>query len=227
MNKPLNFVLFLCFVFLVNIQTNYAQYNDAGMWFSINAEKKITPVFSFTLSEEGRFNENISELGTFFTDAGLSYKIGKLFKVSINYRFTNKRQVNDFYSKRHRYYVDLSIRKKFKPIILSFRTRFQSQYTDMFSSSTGLMPSYYSRNKLTLKFDLDKKYTPYISTELFSPLNNQDGGILIDNARYTAGIEYAFNRMHSLDIFYLIQRECNVKNPETDYIIGLGYNLNF
>lgn len=71
----------------------------------------------------------------------------------------------------------------------------------MFSSSSGLMPSYYSRNKLTLKFDPDKKYTPYISIEIFSPLNDTDGAIFIDNARYTGGIEYAFNRMHSLDFF--------------------------
>ena len=78
-----------------------------------------------------------------------------------------------------------------------------------------------------MKFDLDKKHSPYVSTEIFSPLNDPDGGIFINNARYTAGIEYAFNRMHSLDIFYLIQRECNVNNPETDYIIGLGYYLNF
>jgi hypothetical protein len=227
MIKISHFIFLLCLMFLLNTRTTFAQYNDAGTWISINAEKKITPVFSFTLSEEGRFNENFCELGTFFTDAGLSYKVNKLIKVSLNYRFTNKRKIDDSYSVRHRYYVDLSIRKKFKPIILSFRTRFQSQYTDMFSSSTGLMPSYYSRNKLTLKFDLDKNYTPYISAELFSPLNNPDGGIFIDNTRYAVGIEYTFNRMHSLDIFYLIQRECNVNNPETDYIIGLGYYLNF
>jgi hypothetical protein len=172
-------------------------------------------------------NENINELGTFFTAAGFTYKISKLFRISVNYRFTNKRELDDSYSKRHRYYFDLSVREKFKPVILQFRTRFQSQYKDMYSSEDGLVPSYYSRNKFTLKFDLDKKYTPYIYAELFIPIINSESNYSIDNARYCAGFEYSFNRMHALDLFYMIQRQYHVSDPQTDYIVGIGYNLIF
>lgn len=211
-------------LFLLLSSFTFAQVNDAGLWLSLNAEKKITPDLSAALSQEFRMNENICELGTFFTDAGISYKFSKTFRASFNYRFTNKRNLDDSYSKRHRYYFDIVARKKLKPITLSFRTRFQSQYTDMNCSPYGKIPDYYSRNKLTLKFDLNKKYTPYLYTEVFSPLFSGEG-LYIDNARYCAGIEYQFNRAHDIDIFYMIQQEYNVNDPRRDFVIGMGYYL--
>ncbi len=171
-------------------------------------------------------NENFTELGTFFTDIGLTYKISKNFRISGNYRIIEKRRLDDSYSIRHRYYFDLSYREKFKPIVVQYRIRFQSQYKDVYSSSDGMMPEYYLRNKITLKLDLDKKFTPYIYSELFTPLNKPDG-IYIDNVRYCAGTEYKLNRMHSFDIFYMIQKEYNVPDPWTDYILGIGYNFTF
>jgi hypothetical protein len=203
-----------------------AQVNDAGLWLSVNAEKKITQKFSIGLSQEFRLNENMAELGSFLTDVGVAYKFNKYIRVSANYRFSGKRRLDDTYSKRHRYYIDLTGRIKKKPVIFLLRSRFQSQYADVFSSAEGKIPSYYSRNKFTLKLDLDKKFVPYISAETFTPISGNDG-ILIDNARYSAGTEYNFNRMHGIDLFLMMQREFNVVNPETDYILGLGYNFSF
>ncbi|MFH0864855.1 MAG: DUF2490 domain-containing protein [Bacteroidota bacterium] len=225
LHSAIHFIICLFFLLLVLFPaSSSSQVNDASLWLSLNAEKKITQALSATLSQEFRMNENIGELGTFFTDAGIAYKINTILKVSANYRFTNKRRLDDSYSKRHRYYIDIAIRKKFKPFAPSFRTRFQSQYTDVNCSPDGKIPDYYSRNKLTLKFDFDKKYAPYLYTELYSPFFSGKG-FYIDNARYCAGIEYQLNRMHGFDFFYMIQQEYNVNNPETDYVIGIGYFL--
>lgn len=223
--SPLRRYLFLLLLVLFSA-ASFSQVNDAGLWLSLNAEKKITPDFSATLSEEFRFNENITELGTFFTDAGLTYKINKVIRISGNYRFTNKRRLDDSYSKRHRYYFDLSMRKKLSSVIFILRTRFQSQYADVYSSAGGTVPSNYSRNKLSFRFDLDKKYSPYISTELFTPLNKSDA-FYIDKARYCAGIVYDINRMHAIDVFYMIQQQYNTVDPQRDFIIGIGYNFRF
>lgn len=218
MKYKLFFLLFLTSVFFCAS----AQVNDAGLWLSLNAEKKIIPVLSATLSQEFRMNENMAELGTFLTDAGINFRFSKTFRASFNYRFTNKRILDDSYSKRHRYYFDLVARKKFKPLALSLRTRFLSQYTDVNCSPDGKTPEYHSRNKLLLKFDFDKKFTPYLYTELFSPLFSGEG-FYIDNARYCAGIEYQINRANGFDLFYMIQQEYNVNDPRRDFVIGIGY----
>lgn len=223
MNKiPLKIILiFFCLFLAVR---SYAQMQDAGLWMNISVEKKIIPNLSVSLNQEFRMNENITELGTFFTDVGATYKINKYLRFSANYRFTNKRRLDDSYSIRHRYYFDLTVHKKFSSVILSFRTRFQSQYTDVFSSDAGKVPAYYSRNKLSIKYDDGRRLKPYFYAEIFSPLK-RPFDIFIDNTRYCAGLEYEINRMNTIDFFYMFQKEYNVNDPVTDHIIGLGYYI--
>lgn len=217
--------LFILFYFLLK-GSSMAQVNDAGAWLSLNFEKKITSSLSFNLSEELRFNENLTELGTFFSDAGISYKIKDFLKISGNYRFINKKRFDNSYSYRHRYYFDLGLKKKIKPLEVLLRLRFQSQYKDIFSSADGMTPEDYLRTKLTVKMKIKKSFSPYLYGELFNPLNNPKNKN-IDNIRYCAGLEYKINRRYMVDIFYMIQAERNVKNPKTDFLTGLGFYSTF
>lgn len=204
----------------------FAQWNDAQLWTSVTLEKKIIKQLSVSISEEVRFSDNITEVGSFFTDIGLTYKFHKNWRLSGDYRFTNKIRLDNSYSKRHRYYFDLSYRRKFYQFTVMLRTRFQSQYKDVNSSETGHLPEYYSRNKLTLKYNITRTISPYLSAEAFIPLNNPkvQG---IDNMRYCLGLEWEFVKNSTLDVFYLIQQEYQVKNRERDFVAGIGYYYSF
>jgi hypothetical protein len=192
----------------------------------LNAEKKINPLLSLTLSEEYRTDENMSELGTYFTDLGISYKFRNFLHFSANIRYINKLKKDNSYNPRYRYYFDLTLKKKFKPVILQFRTRFQGQYNKIYNSPDDAGPFYYSRNKLTVKLDLDKKYVPFVAVDISSPLNNSLG-YYIDVAKYYAGIEYNFNRMHDIEIYYLFQQKYSNKEPNNNFIVGLKYHIAF
>jgi hypothetical protein len=199
------------------------QVKDAGLWTSINFEAKVVKKVTFNFSQEFRFNENITELGTAFTDAGLSYKLNKHIQFTANYRFTQRHRIDNYYSFRHRFYVDIKYSQKLKPFDISLRTRFQDQISDIGRASDGGIPEYYLRNRLSLGLDLNKPFSPYISVELFSPLNYPHYNAF-DNIRTIAGIEYAFSKHHKIDIFYMIQKEVNVSEPRMDFVIGLGYS---
>lgn len=200
-----------------------AQVKDAGLWTSVSFEAKVVKRLTATISEEVRFNENISEAGTIFTDVGLTYKRNKHFQFSGNYRFTQKRTVEDYYSFRHRFYVDVKYSHKLKPFDISLRSRFQDQYADIGRASDGGIPEYYLRNKLSLGLDINKSYSPYVSVELFSPLNYPRYNAF-DNIRTIAGVEYSISKHHKMDIYYMIQKEVNVSEPRMDFVIGLGYS---
>ena len=216
--------LLLCFISSVGFVS--AQWNDAQLWTSVSIEKKVIKSFSVSLAEEVRFTDNINELGEFFTDIGLNYKINKNWRISGNYRFTNKIQLDNSYSKRHRYYFDLSYRRKVYMLTIVLRTRFQSQYKNINSSENGHLPEYYSRNKLTLKYNATRRLSPYISAEAFIPLNNPKvGGI--DNMRYSAGLEWEFIKNSTFDFYYMIQQQYQAKNPERDFVAGIGYSYSF
>lgn len=206
----------------LNSSAVLGQQKDAGIWTSAGVEAKVAKKLTASVSQEFRFNENVTELGTYFTDAGLSYKVNKYLQVAANYRYTLKRKVDDSYSPRHRFYVDVKIQKKFKPFNLQFRTRLQDQYADIGRASDGGIAEFYSRNKVSLKWDVNRPFEPYLSVELFSPLNYPRLNAF-DNVRSAVGVEYELSGHHNFDFFYMIQKELQVSRPETDFIIGLGY----
>lgn len=204
----------------------FAQVNDAGLWLSVNLEKKITPAFSACFTEEVRLNENITEVGTIFSDLGLTYKLWKRLKIGAFYRFSLKRRLDDTYNQFHSWYCEASYREKIKPISLILRLRYQSKYSDPETSEKSGIANSHIRTKLTLKYDTDKKIEPYVYAELFFGLNSTSNSSF-DQIRGCAGFEYTFNRMHKIDLHYLIRKECQANNPETDYVIGISYYLTF
>ncbi|NTW25001.1 MAG: DUF2490 domain-containing protein [Lentimicrobium sp.] len=204
----------------------YGQMNDAGLWTSLTFEAKLVKKLSASFSQEYRFDENVTELGSWISEAGLEYKLNKYLKASVNYRVTLKRMTNNLYSPRQRFFVDIKAEKKIKPLIFQFRTRFQEEYADVNRSPEFGFTGFYSRNKFTFKFDLDKKWEPYISFEFFTPVGH-DQPYIFDDIRSTAGVEFALSKHHKLDLYYMIQRELYVNMPVTDFIGGIGYQFKF
>jgi len=221
MNKPAYWLRILFFL-LIAIPECFAQINDAGLWTSVTLEKKLNRKITLGISEEFRFNENISELSTFFTEAAVEYEFTKAIAISGGYRFINKRRVDDSYSKRHRFLANLVLKWKFGEFNTSVRLRYQSQFSDIESSNDGSVPKNYLRTKLSVKYDLDKRYTPFISGETYYHTNNSDG-ILFDNFRLSAGIEYDFSKKSSAELGYIFDREVNINEPWTNYIIALSW----
>jgi len=204
----------------------HAQVNDAQLWLSVNLEKKLTSDFTIGFSEEIRLNENMTEVGTVYSDLGLSYRFLKRFKAGATYRFTLKRRLDDTYKKYHSWYAECTYKEKIKPVSMLLRLRYQSRYDEPYTSENAAISENHFRTKVTLKYDLDKKFAPYVFGEAFFG-TGVPAYRSFDQLRLCAGIEYSFNRMHMIDLHYLFRREYNVNNPETDYVVGVAYYLKF
>lgn len=223
-------------VFLILITTgilsqSFAQtINDAGLWCTFNVEKKLTQKFGILLTEEYRLKENFTRNNLFYTDLGLFYKPVDLIKVSLSYRSIEKFQLDESISFRHRITLDVLLKKKFQQFALSFRQRLQTEYRNVYSSELGSIPEWYTRSKLTLKYDLEKPITPYVAVELRFQINNPrsvEVNNLWHRARYIAGLDYKRNDTHTFGLYYLIQQEWNLSSPQNLYIVGLEYSLSF
>ncbi len=217
----------LLLLILVLAGTNLrSQVNDAQLWMSVNLEKKLTPAFSVLFTEKIKMDENITEVGTLYSDIGISYRVWKKFKAGASYRFVLKRRLDNTYEKFHSWYVEGFYREKFKPVGLTLRVRYQSRYAEAFSSEKSTIPRSHIRTKLTVKYDLQKKFEPYVYAETYFRLG-ETAAQSFDQLRLCAGIEYTFNRMHMIDLRYLFCREYNTVNPEMKYVIVLNYYLTF
>lgn len=226
------FFAFFIVLFSLNFQC-IAQfsptYSDAGMWNTLSINYALNKKLSIVFAEELRVKENYSRLNLLYTNLGLEYDINKNFKTSLVYRFIDKYSIEDRFSYRHRLMWDVVGKYKIKNWSFSYRHRLQVEYKNIYSSEMGYVPEWYSRHKVGIDYQLNKKLSTYFSTEMRYQL--YDPSIVTSDhqwhrIRMQAGFDYNLNKYSKLGIYYLVQRVYNVTNRENIYITGLEYSIN-
>jgi len=224
MSRVFRNILILCsFLFVGSLAS--AQVNDAGLWVSLDVEKQFSQAFSVQYGHSSRFNENITELGSFINELGVNYKLDKKQQVSFTYRFAEKKQLNNMYKPQQRFSLDYRYKVKFSDFQLLMRLRGQYQEYYMFVPDSEDDYKTSIRPKFTVKYPLNR-FTLSASGEGFIPVFLNEY-CPIDKLRLALGIEYEFNRHHSVQLKYLVQREFYTKNAVTDFVVGVGYGFNF
>lgn len=220
--KSKNYILLL----IMSTCAALAQVDDAKLWLKATVEKKITPKLSATAVVSTRFGENVSQLETYYFSVGASYRLKKWMKLGVMYRHSQKREIEPYFIPRNRFNVDLSFKKKFfKRLVLEPRLRYQNQYTAYYTSEKGSIPNHYARLRTQASWDLNQKYEPYVSAELYYHLKYQQE--MFNRVRYALGISYEINKHHKINIYYMHQREFNKADPERGYVTGLSYKFTF
>lgn len=202
--------------------------DDAGLWCTFNVEKALNQKFSLFITEEYRVRENYSQSNLFYTDLGASFKPADFIKISLSYRCIEKFIEDNAISFRHRGMLDVVLKKKVGPLAFSFRQRLQGEYRNLYSSELGAIPEWYTRSKLTIKYDFNKPVTPYIASELRYQINNPrsvDVNNLWHRSRFILGLDYKKSDRNTFGVYYLIQREWNISAPQNLYILGLEYTI--
>jgi hypothetical protein len=226
MRKILFLLLFLCSGFCRAQKLP----QDAWLWNTVSINKQMTRKWSLSFDEELRLFDNMSRINLFFSNLGVSYKLNKVFKFSLVYRFNSKNQDDEYYSRRHRLYVDVACRKKLlRNLTIAYRVRFQGQVRDYYSSDDGKDIESYMRHKFDVLY-IYQKYTPYIAAEFRFQITNPSfpqGNDLWDRARYYIGCNKDFNKKHSFGIYYMIQHDFNNQRMENDFTLGWQYTFNF
>ncbi len=202
-----------------------AQIDDVRLWTGVSLQHKFTRQLAASIDQQFRFKNDLTRLDKYFTDIGIAYQLPRNFKIAIAYRFIRKNEFS-YYSVRHRFYADLSYKQKLGRFTFNLRERILQQYKNIHSSELGLIPDWVLRSKLTAKYDLQRRYSPYLSTEIYYMIDNaKEKDQLISRLRYSVGVEFEFNRIHSLDIFTLFQHD-----RQTDFnslVMGATYTYAF
>jgi predicted porin len=204
---------------------SYGQRSDAALWTSLELEKLLVPKVLIHYKQSVRFGQNFSQLIYSFSDLGATYKFNKSIKTSLDYRFINKQQRSQEQSFRHRVYWTLTLKKKVKPFILSYRHRIQYQLEDILTSENGYIPDVYSRSKIAVKYPINR-FTPFVAAELYTKIINWDQ-LLPNRYRLSGGCGYSFNKTNELILYYLFDKRFNQNDPLTNYVIGITYCYTF
>ena len=222
-------LLYLLLFFFLDRPDFFAHnYPDAGSWNTFNVEYKISKNTFGIFTQECRIKENFSRLNLFYSNLGIGYKVSKNFKAAFVYRFINKYMDDGSFSFRHRLMLDLTIKHKLGDFEIAYRQRLQAENRNIYSSETGKLPEWYSRNKFELKYNLNHTFQPYVGIELRYQLHNPrqiDSDDTWHRIRYFMGADFQINEKSSAGMYYLFQTEYNLANPQDLYIVGLEYNL--
>lgn len=221
------FLLLLFSVFILTPIVS-AQINDAQFWENIIVEKTLSKKLSVRVVQQGRITENITRPSFNYFDLGGNYKLNKHVHLCLAYVWAIKRQLDDTWSNRHQAYASVTFKGKWKDFVLNDRNMILWQVKDVETSRYGRYPDYYYRNKMTLRYELNFHWAPYLAAEAYYHLNSHDvAAYSIDRTRYFAGLFYRLNIYHELEGYYMIERHPNTVDPATNWVIGLGYTYSF
>ncbi len=215
--------LLLIALLLISVSAT-AQVSDFQSWLSVGVNTDISKKFSAGIEAQLRMRDNSTRPNSVLLDPGISFKVNKYLKFAVGYRFSARFSADNVNTTAHRYNVDAEGRKKFGKLTLKLRTRFQKGFTDLLYNENREPYSYpaYSRNKLAVEYELNKRFSPFAEFELFLPLNNPRQRNF-DRYRATIGSSFDLKNRNTIDCFFRVQQELNTANPETDFIIGIGY----
>ncbi len=205
----------------------FPQQSDFQFWPQVQFGYNLSDKFKLSLEEEVRLRENASLLRKELTDLGLTYKVSKFFRLSLNYRLELTSSNPGEYAWRNGLYVDLTLRKGFNRFQADYRIRFQSPKVEAVSEIASANQWMKNRHKVSLEYDIKGiPLTPEIEAELFIPFEKHQA-LMIDEYRLWAKLSYALNKKNEIGIKYGIQQEVNVNDPLRAYILGISYSLDF
>ncbi len=220
-------LLLSIFIFSISIPA-FSQRDDFGAWMTFGLNKQLTKKVGLSFDQEFRLKDNLTSINLFYTNIGINYKVTKFLKFALVYRNIQKRKDDGSYGFRSRIYTDLTF--KFKPAkwTLSYRARLQAEWRQAgYNKENGNLPEVFLRNLFKVGYEVGPHLTPYVATELRWQLQNprMPWANGFDRQRLIAGADYKLNDMHSFGAFFLYQKEYNVNDRQTLYIIGLEYTI--
>ena len=231
-NLPFSFPLFrdrrwiVCIGFLLGwLVQVHAQQSDFQFWPQVQLGYNLSDRFKLSLEEEVRFRENVSQVKKELTDLGITYKLNKALRFSINYRLELTFKNPDESTWRSGLYGDIMFRQKMQRFQFDYRLRFQSARIESFSEVYTLNEWMINRHKVSLQYDIKGiPLIPKVEAEIFIPFSKHEA-LMINGYRLWAGLAYAINKKNEISLRYGIEQEVNVADPWRAYILGIGYSL--
>ena len=222
--------LLIVTIILLSVQSLAGQetkvVRDLQLWTGAALEKKVGKDWTFSLAEEIRFKQDISEINNYFTDAGVRYRISKNFALEAGYRYTRDRKSDGTYETLTRYNLDLRYKGQLDYISIHYRLRYQKEVEGFNLLDQGVDYEKYVRNRIRIRYDDFKKFKPYVSAEIFQQFSpNQTPEF--EYVRIQGGVKYEPGKIGVFGFALGFNRELNEVEPATIYMLRANYTYKF
>ncbi len=209
--RSISNILYWCIILLLQLSYGADEFESRN---SISYEGKLSKSFKYEFEQSLRLSGQQFSFKQTFTEINLSYKLIDRFRVFIPFRYAVYQDV----IKKRLSFGGL-YKYSFKSLIFRYKTRFQRIYEDEEE------PDDVFRNKFSVNYKTSKKLEPFLSGELFYPVNKDDNNL--DEYRLSFGVDVDLPQKKSIKIYYTLKLEdINKQSPDITNIAGLSYSLN-
>lgn len=235
MKKKLTAVL----LFLSMIGAAQTYYNDAKLRATLYLEKKINKKLFLYLAQQNRLDYNLSRYERASVNFGGGYKLTGNIKVEADYTYIWKASNDGSFTPSHWLSAAITFKKDAGRFKFLYRNKFQARYKQPGISNDAYIPHLYDRNKLTVKYDVNKRFDVYVAEEIYIPLNSPVLRFQPTRTRSIAGVDIKTFRHQELELYFMFQQQLAHgswfkqsdfnKNPYTyrDFIYGVSYKITF
>lgn len=227
-------LLFTCgLIFQAGAQRKY--YDDAEARGHFSLETRLSRKWTIHLDQQYRFGDNISRLTRASADLGLTYKVNKHVKLMGDYYYLHRPKENGSYNTRHWFSGAVTLRGDIRRWRFVYRNMVQFRNGNV-NSEKASQTKIYDRNKLSIRYEANKRLTFYTAGEAYIPLNNpQVQGI--DRSRHFLGLLINTFRNQQLEFYFMLQQEWQKgdwwdqydrypsRYYKRDFVFGIGYGI--
>jgi len=223
-------LLAICIYIITGLFENklQAQEADANVWTRFAVKYDLNSLTRIAIEEEFRFYDNASRLEQNHTEIGLSRELSKRWNGGAFYRYIYETDFERQYSIGHRAWLQLEYQLFDTDINVYARTRLQTTFKDVNTSSDGKVPDWYNRYKLSAEYKTKgAQWIPDAGIEFWHYLNPSNNPF-VNKLRLSLGLQYRYHKNMRLQVFYAYQKQLQVPNPDIDHIYGLActYKIN-
>ncbi len=145
------------------------------------------------------------------------------------YVYGSVRKLNGAYRYRQQIYFGFLVKKRVNRFNFIYRNLIQEQNKITANSEKSNTPQFFDRNKLTVKYEVNKRIQFYLAEEINLPIYTKYMGFYISRSRSYAGMEYSLTKRDYIEGYFLFQRKYITTTglPPRDFIYGLTYSHSF
>lgn len=203
---------------------------DAELWLKIAAEAKLSKKLEIGLEEQIRFDQNISELKSYFTEMALGYDLSEQIALLGRLRYTTRNDNSGATQGEFnflRYQLGTRIKHRTGQFRFSHRLLYQrADRVDIRPDEGDIIVKYF-RYRFKTEYKIKNwSYDPEVSLEYFRPFENPLDD-RPDAIRLNVGTENSLDNIGTFGIQYRYEWTVNYAFPRANHIIALSYSYNF